>query len=37
MKLNEHLVVSPDLQLVQRAGGHALIVKLVGLRASLGF
>ena len=39
MKLNDHLDVSPDFQLIQRAGGDgtAPSVRVLGLRASLGF
>ena len=39
MKLNDKLSVSPDLQLIQRAGGDAQapLAKVVGVRATLGF
>jgi high affinity Mn2+ porin len=39
IKLNDHLELSPDFQLIQRAGGNpnAATVRVLGLRASLGF
>jgi high affinity Mn2+ porin len=39
IKLNEHLELTPDFQLIQRAGGdsRAPSTRLIGLRANLGF
>jgi hypothetical protein len=39
LKLNEHLELTPDFQLIQRAGGdgQAPTVRVFGARASLGF
>jgi high affinity Mn2+ porin len=39
IKLNEHLELTPDFQLIQRAGGDARApsMRLIGLRANLGF
>jgi hypothetical protein len=39
MKLNEQLEITPDFQLIRRAGGDGLAptAKVLGLRASLGF
>jgi hypothetical protein len=39
MKVNEHLDLSPDFQLIQRAGGDASAssVRVFGVRASFGF
>ena len=39
MRLNQHLDITPDLQLIQRAGGNgdAPLVHVLGVRATLGF
>jgi high affinity Mn2+ porin len=39
IKLNEHLELTPDFQLIQRAGGdsRAPSTRLIGLRANVGF
>ncbi len=39
MKLNEHLELTPDFQLIQRAGGDARApsLRVIGLRANVGF
>ncbi|HSI60937.1 MAG TPA: carbohydrate porin [Ideonella sp.] len=39
MKLNDHLEISPDFQLIRRPGGEgsASSIKLFGVRASVGF
>jgi carbohydrate-selective porin OprB len=38
-RLNEHLELSPDLQIIQRPGGDAAgkTVRVFGVRASAGF
>jgi carbohydrate-selective porin OprB len=39
VRLNEHLEVSPDVQLIQRAGGDPTVddVRVLGVRARVSF